>query len=189
MPPARAFGHAEAWPTSMADLGDAERFVVWSFRRWLLGLRHNDGGHWNLVRYEFDSQLGAQDGKAALANFARLVRSLQVHARRPVRHHQPCCPCLGADETWVVGLIAACQRGHADLAVCLAARMVGAEGADDLLAAATGLGEAMGAHALRLPLGAGEAAWPHTPQAPAPMPRHDAAQPALALAPSALLGR
>jgi len=141
----------------MRELGDAERFVVWSFRRWVLGLRQNDGGHWDFVWHEFEKQLGTDDGKLALASFARLVGSLQCHARRPICHHQPCCACLGTDEVWLVCVVAACQLRRERLAGDLIAWIVAPEGAETLLEAGLRLGELMRGHALHVPLRVGRA--------------------------------
>ncbi len=146
-----AIRQANPWPTSMAELAPAERFIVWCFRRWVLGLRENNGGHWSLVWNEFARQLGAHDGKTALSDFANLIRGLQCHARRTIRHHEPCCPCLGADEAWVIRLVAACQHRQSHLARALVEWMVEPDGAGGLFEAAIRLAQAMQRHALNLP--------------------------------------
>jgi hypothetical protein len=110
------------------DLADGERFLVGSLRRWALGLTDNNGEHWRFVWHDFQNRMGARDGKSALASFAGMVAALQVHARRPLRHHHPCCPCVGADELRIVVLVAACQRRDMELAERLAAWMIEAHG-------------------------------------------------------------
>ena len=47
------------WPTSMSELDPSERLIVWAFRRWVLGLRQNNGEHWAFVWNEFARQFGA----------------------------------------------------------------------------------------------------------------------------------
>ncbi len=140
------------WPTSTAELEPSERLIVWAFRRWVLGLAQNNGGHWSLVWNEFVRQFGAGDGKEAMTGFAKLVKGLHGHARRSIGHHQPCCSCLCADEVSIVCLVAACQHRQPRLARGLAEWLVLPDGAGDLLAAAVQLGHIMRRHGLRLPV-------------------------------------
>jgi hypothetical protein len=142
---------APAWPTSMLELDPAEALIVWALRRWALGLQENAGHHLSLVSREFTRQLESPDAETAMGSFAALITGLQEHARRRVRHHQPCCPCLGIDEVWLVCLVGACQRGELCRARALAEWMVHTDGVGDLLDAATRLGRAMGKHYLMIP--------------------------------------
>lgn len=142
---------ARAWPISMVELSPAEGFIVWSFRRWVLGLRENNGAHWGLVSKEFTRQMGASKSEAALASFAGLIRVLQVHARRRVLHHHPCCPGLGADEAWMISLIAACQHRSGQRARQLIELMVRDEGAGELMDSAQRLARYLSQQALILP--------------------------------------
>ncbi len=135
----------------MAELDPSERMIVRAFRRWVLGLQQNDGGHWTLVWNDFARQFGASDGKQALSAFASLVKGLQCYARRAIRHHRPCCACLGADEVSLLCLVAACQHGRPGLARGLAEWLVRPEGAGELLQAGTRLAQVMRRHALNLP--------------------------------------
>ncbi len=139
------------WPSLTADLSHPEKFVVWSFRRWLLGLVDNSARHWMFVWHEFETQMGDVDGKAALANFAKLARCLQLHARRPVQCHHPCCPFLGTDDAWVVSLVAACQVRDRRLADSLVRTMIADKGCEIMLEAAARLAYLMQRHALHLP--------------------------------------
>ena len=151
MPQSQAgYGQAQD-PALMADLSHAERFIVWSFRRWLLGLRDNNARHWAFVWYEFDAQLGDLDGKAALANFAKLTKELQCHALKTIHHHQPCCPYLGDDEAGIIQLVAACQGGHRQVARSLARSMVQSTACNAMLEAGERLAYLMHRHALHLP--------------------------------------
>lgn len=136
------------WPTETRELDAAERFIVRSFRRWILGLRQNDGGHWSLVWNEFSRHFGEADGKAALSGFARLVRGLQCHARRNIAYHQPCCRCLCADEICIVNMIAACQRRRLSHAHALAEWMVCSDGIGDLIDSASQVAYFMENHGL-----------------------------------------
>lgn len=147
-------------PTSTAELAPAERFIVWAFRRWVLGLKQNTGDHWTLVWNEFARQLGDRDGRDALCGFAGLVKAMQCHARRRISYHQPCCPFLGADEVSIVCFVAACQNEHPQLSRSLAEWLVKADGADEMLEAGTRLSAGMHRHALLLPQRSGTSGTP-----------------------------
>jgi hypothetical protein len=105
----------------------------------------------SMVSTEFSRQLGSPEAEQAIGSFVVLIRGLQEHARRRIRHHQPRCPCLGADEVWLVCLIGACQQGELRRARTLAEWMVHADGIGDLLDAATRFGRAMERHGLVIP--------------------------------------
>lgn len=139
------------WPTSMMELEVSERLIVWAFRRWVQGLRRNDGTQWAMVGKEFGRQFNGPDGTAALAGFARLIDGLQHGARRTVRLHQACCPCLAADEVSLVCFVAACQRPAAPLARVRAESLVHTDGVGDLLQAGSRLAGLMRRHGLVLP--------------------------------------
>lgn len=139
------------WPTSVLELEPAEALIVWALRQWALGIRQNCGCHVAMIFAEFARQLDSPEAEQAAGSFAALIRGLQEHARRRIRHHRPRCPCLGVDEAWLVCLIGACQRGELRQARALAEWMVHADGIGDLLAAATRLGRAMGRHDLVIP--------------------------------------
>ena len=142
-------------PTSMSELHASERLIVWSFRRWVLGLLENRGEHWSLVWNEFTRQFGAHQGKDALSGFAALMKGVQCHARRTIHHHQPCCPCLGDDEVCVLSLVAACQSRELRRARFIAEWLVEPDGVGELLQAGSRLAEMMRQHALILPERAG----------------------------------
>lgn len=143
--------NALLWPTSMNELDPSERLIVWAFRRWVLGLRENRGEHWSFVWNEFARQFGAREGKEALSGFAALIKGLQCHARRMVHHHQPCCPCLGADEAAVMCLVAACQSHQLSRARTLAEGLVEPDGVGELLQAGSRLARVMRRCALIFP--------------------------------------
>jgi hypothetical protein len=155
-------------PASLSELSEAERLVVALYRRWVLGLQGSPGTHWSLVWKELAHKLGPADGGAALSAFAALVCGLQRSARRTLYHHQPCCPCLCADELALVGLVSACQQGEWPSARALAMGLVQVEAVEDLLAAAARLAELMarrGQTLTRSPaaLVPGDAAWSAPP--------------------------
>ena len=142
-------------PTSMDDLDAAERLIVWSFRRWVIGLRENRAEHWSFVWNEFTRQFGAGAGKEALSGFAALMKGVQCYARRTLHYHQPCCPCLGDDEVSVMRLVAACQSQQLLRARSIAEWLVAPEAVGELLQGGTQLAHIMRKHALILPQRAG----------------------------------
>lgn len=139
------------WPTSTSELDPAERLVVRSFRRWVLGLKQNTADHWDYVWEEFASQLGPQDGRDALSGFAGMVKALQCNARRRICYHQPCCPYLGADEVSIVCFVAACQNGELCLARSLVEWLIKSEGTEEIIEAGRRLAEGMHRHGLTFP--------------------------------------
>lgn len=139
------------WPTSFMALAPSERLIVWAFRRWVLGLRRNDGAQWTIVGKEFSRQFDRHDGTIALAGFARLIDGLQRRARRVMHIHQVCCPCLSADEVCLVALVAACQAPVPSAARARAEWLVRGDGVGDLLDAGTRLACLMLRHGLSLP--------------------------------------
>lgn len=139
------------WPTSTQELDVSERLVIWALRRWVRGLRQNDGTQWTLVWKEFGRQFNGRDGTRALAGFVRLIDGLQRHTRRVMRLHLACCPYLSADEVCLVGFVAACQGNEPAVARARAEWMVHAEGVGDMLEAGAQLAAIMQRHGLVFP--------------------------------------
>ena len=94
------FPHA---PRSLEDLDPAEHLLVWSLRAMAVG--HGDCP---ALSQTFERLCGPM-GQAVLQAHFILVRLVGMSARRQLRVHAPGCPCVGADETAVVGLVAAAQ--------------------------------------------------------------------------------
>lgn len=167
--PAAAPAPAVPWPTTVAELEPAERFIVWSFRRWVLGWAQGNAEHWSLVWAEFTRQFGDQAGKDATAAFAGVIDVLRWRARRAIHHHQPCCPCLAADEVCILVLVAAAQHDHATLARAVSRWLVTPEAVPSLADAGTRLAQCMREHGLALPDRASRGAQAVTAQPPMPV--------------------
>lgn len=170
MPTCRVERGANLWPTTIAELEPAERFVVLSFRCFVLG---HSGGHRHLRRrfqHEFLTNLGDRDGELALAALGRLVGCLQRQVRKAFSLHHPCCPGLGVDEVWVVCLVAACQHRQPHLARALASWMIKPAAHDELMQASIGLARILRRNAMTLPLRVTPPPGPRPiwPQAPSP---------------------
>ena len=159
------------WPTSTGELDPPERLIVWALRRWVRGLRANDGAQWVLVWKEFGRQFNGADGTLALAGFARLMDGLQRRARRVMRLHQACCPCLSADEIALVGFVASCQGQMGSAAKARAEWLVRGDGVGDLLEAGAQLADVMDRHGMTLPQRI-EATVPHEGRYEAPVTVH-----------------
>jgi hypothetical protein len=116
-------GESRVWPTSVQELGEAERFVLWSFRRWVA-----ERGQLPMLAREFDRQFRRSEARPALLALDAALTALTRHARRTIVHHQPCCPCLGADEVCFVSIVAALQGGATAAARAMAQWLVRAPG-------------------------------------------------------------
>jgi glutathione S-transferase len=92
--------------TWITELDDATQFVIWSYRRWVSGPQH-----WPLVQREYSGRFGDDQGRAALAAFARLIEALCQGAERRLEYHQACCPCVCGDELRLAALVGAAQAG------------------------------------------------------------------------------
>ncbi|MFC3678235.1 hypothetical protein [Ferrovibrio xuzhouensis] len=122
-------GEIRAWPTSVQELAEAERLVLWSFRRWVSGPEQLP-----MLAREFDRQFRRSDARPALLALDAALTGLSRHARRTIVHHQPCCPCLGADEVCFVSIVAALQGGAPQAARAMAQWLVRAPGLEAFVA-------------------------------------------------------
>ena len=162
-------------PSGLSDLVAAERLVIYGLRRWIVGLGRREAWHWSLAWNAMARDLGGTEARAGLTAVNALVRALAAAARRPFRHHHPCCPLLTADELAVLCLVAACQHDDAVLAAGLSAWLVRPEGAGALTEACAALARTLAGRALALPLRGAPAAGPDTvgPGLPTALgPRH-----------------
>ncbi|WP_282606622.1 hypothetical protein [Pelagibius sp. Alg239-R121] len=133
----------KAW---MSELSDGQQLVVWSFRRWLSGKQS-----WSLVWNEFAVRFGAEPARPLLSSFVRLVDAIRSGARRVVHYHQPCCPCVGADEALLTSIIGAAQAGRKDLVRTYALEMVQDPMADALVERALDLATVLSERGVEVP--------------------------------------
>jgi hypothetical protein len=118
------------WPTSVQELNEGERLVLWAFRRWVSGREHLP-----LLAREFDRQFRRSEARPALVALDGALSDLTRYARRTIVYHQPCCACLGADEVCMLSIVAALQNGAPAAARAMAQWLVRAAGVDDFVAA------------------------------------------------------
>lgn len=125
-----AAGHSQSGDpyTSVRELGEGERLVLWAFRRWVSGPEHLP-----MLAREFDRQFRRSDARPALVALDAALSVLCRQARRTIVYHQPCCPCLGADETCFLAVVAALQAGAAAEARARAPWLVRGEGVEAFL--------------------------------------------------------
>lgn len=118
-------GGSEHWPTSIQELSEGERLVLWAFRRWVSGREHLP-----MLAREFDRQFRQSESRPALIALDAALAGLTRHARRTIVYHQPCCACLGADEVCLISIVAALQNGATTAARAMAQWLVRSEGVD-----------------------------------------------------------
>lgn len=117
------------WPTSVQELTEGERLVVWAFRRWVSGPQHLP-----MLAREFDRQFRRSESRPALIALDAALTTLSRHARRTIVHHQACCPCLAADEVCVISIVAALQNGASAAARAMAPWLIRQDGVAAFLA-------------------------------------------------------
>jgi hypothetical protein len=130
------------FPAETEALDQTDRLVAWMFRHWVIG--HSDDRHWSLVWREIADSYGRECASEAVTALASLVRVICENARRGFVYHQPCCPCLAADEYRLIAFLGACRAGEARRAAGLAEWIVRAEGIADLIEAGSRLVRTMG---------------------------------------------
>src|SRR3546814_20531643 len=79
-------GEIRTWPTSVQELAEAERLVLWSFRRWVSGPEQLP-----MLAREFDRQFRRSDARPPLLGLEAALTALRRHARRTLVHTKPCC--------------------------------------------------------------------------------------------------
>ena len=126
-------------PRWTGELDPADHVLLTAYRRWIAGWARSDPGLWERAWNDFARHLGPERGRAAVSTLAAFVNVLRRDARRPIRYHQPCCPCVGEDETCVLRLVAAARDGHWLAAREACRSMVSDESIGELMAGAAEL--------------------------------------------------
>jgi len=137
---------SHAWPTSVQELTEGERLVIWAFRRWIAGPEHLP-----MLAREFDRQFRRSESRQALLALDLAMSVLTRHARRTIMHHQACCPCLAADEVCVISIVAALQNGADAAARAMAPWLLRGEGVPAFLAALDDLADCLSGSGHDLP--------------------------------------
>lgn len=136
---------ASPFPTGTDALDEGEWLIAWMFRHWVIG--HGDDRHWSMVWRDLAERYDTETASEAVTALATMVRVICENARRGFVYHQPCCPCLAADEYRLISFLGACRSGEARRAAGLAEWMVRVDGVGDLIEAGTRLVRIMGSAA------------------------------------------
>ncbi len=154
-------------PHELSELAEAEAVVLRALRRWIVGSSSKDPRLWSLAWNDLAVAFGTEPGREILTALIGMVREICGYARRPIEYHQPCCPCVCADEVCILALLGACQRAETQAARGLAEWLVRREGAPGLLESATRLVTVLASQGCRLPDRSTSA---HRPEAPPSRP-------------------
>lgn len=138
-------------PHRMQEATETERLLIWSYRRWVLGMRTHEEGHWMRVWRELNCCFGKETARTILSGLQGIISGIGNHARRSVRIHPPCCGFICPDEMSVVTLVAACQRRNYPTARRIAEWLVRDEGMSGLLEGAGRIASALNANRRYLP--------------------------------------
>lgn len=117
------------------ELPPLEMTVIVYLRMWC------DGGQGReRVRQGFILAFGSKVGAIHNATFSSFVLVLIHRSRRKIMWHQESCQCFGGDESAVANMVAAAAAGDMEEALLLAAHLVPAEVAKELMKPAEEVG-------------------------------------------------
>ncbi|MFO1209098.1 MAG: hypothetical protein U1E40_07720 [Amaricoccus sp.] len=119
----------------LAELPPLERQVIRCMRLWCTAPQAPDR-----LRRELAARRGSAAAEGIAADFGDLMLAVARHARRPMLHHDPDCPCAGADECVFARFVALAAEGAREDAVLMAALMVRADIALPLATLAESIG-------------------------------------------------
>ncbi|MFN0263628.1 hypothetical protein ACKTEK_07090 [Tepidamorphus sp. 3E244] len=88
-----------------------ERLVVEGYRHWVAGYDTGSIDPWELAWTFYSQELGAVDGRRAIADLSCFVRSLRVCAGCPLRSFPFGAKRMCREECLAAALISACQHG------------------------------------------------------------------------------
>lgn len=122
----------------IAELDPVEAGAVMYLRLWCSGPRSQ-----GMVRDDFRSLLGPQQGHQALCSLEQICVLCAREGRRPLMRHNVTCKCLGADESCFANFVAAAAEGNNEDAIMIATLIVRPDMAPCLMALATEFGQAL----------------------------------------------
>ncbi len=146
-----AYGNDKIAPSSLEQLSESERLLVWSYRRWIVGMRTHEEIHWTLVWREVSCIFGADSVRSVLGGLQSMIAGFGLYSRRRLRLHPPCCGHICTDEFSIVALIGACQRRDYRTARGIAEWLVREEGMSGVLEGAGRIATVLSEHRLYLP--------------------------------------
>ena len=86
-----AYGNDDIAPSLLKEISESERLLVWSYRRWIAGMRSREEAHWKLVWREVNCIFDADSARSILGGLQSIIAGIGLHARRTLRLHPPCC--------------------------------------------------------------------------------------------------
>src|SRR6185503_3254802 len=104
--------------------------------------------------------LGKTESREAVAALAGLVDTLRGNVRRAFHYHQPCCPCVGADEICLVLMTGAAQRGQSARVEAMARWLVHEGAVPEISRHAAAMADVLARGGLALPYRAAATAMP-----------------------------
>jgi hypothetical protein len=144
-------GRGRPWPSHLFELDAAEQLLLNGIRHWIAGWVHMSPEPWEQAWAAFSRQLGRHRSREAVAALAGLVDTLRGNVRRSFHYHQPCCPCIGADEICLVLMAGAAQRGEHTRVEAMARWLVHERAVDEIGRHAKAIGEILARGGLALP--------------------------------------
>ncbi len=97
----------------------------------------------SLVRNDFTSGLGPDQGRNAVQSFEELCSLCARNGRRPLMRHSVQCKCIGADESCFANFIATAVDGEREDALLIATLLVRPDVAPLIASLATNFGLAL----------------------------------------------
>jgi hypothetical protein len=146
-----AYGKDEIAPGRLTELSESERLLVWSYRRWIVGMRTREEIHWTLVWREVSCIFGEDSVRSVLGGLQSIIAGIGLHARRRLRLHPPCCGYICTDEFLIIALIGACQRRDYRTARGIAEWLVREDGMSGVLEGAGRIATALSEYDFYLP--------------------------------------
>ena len=139
-------GAQRGFASGLTGLNEGEQLIIWSARRWIVGLGGNAPHLWSQVWNSFARHFGATDGKRALRGLSMNMKLIYLHGRRKFRYYPPCCQSLTSDELGYLAFLAVCQKKDWMLARSHANSLLFEEGAEGFLVAGRDLSLVLSRH-------------------------------------------
>ena len=127
----------------LGAIGESESLFLRSMRGW-------SKGHEGLTEVwnEYARRFGAADGRLLLHLFCSCYSAIRLAAKRPIRHHAPCCPYLAPDELRLTALFCASALGRVENTLFAAHLLLNHDEMPAVLSAVSRLGSAYAARGL-----------------------------------------
>ena len=115
------------------DLSPSEHLALSSFRYCLVAMQRRSPETFDWLLASLRQSIGDENAAAAAVAMSKLVATLAAAARRNISYHQPCCPCLSADEGHLLTMVEAARQGEIAQVADMAGDLVYERGIGDLV--------------------------------------------------------